>query len=246
MVMGRGKEGKLMMGFGSDCENEGGGGDICGGVAGIAYEFVFTLEYSVSATSEGDLVSNSESTSEENATIKQWKGVLEMQLPCQQKFQMYFLLMIFKILCRELCLLWSCLGLSLLQMGYLHLFVLEKFSLVTKSARETTSQLFRESHGDGFGANQGRNHSQSSHDYPRNMASNDEQKVPDEIPVASDPPEVDKLTLVWGKPRQPPLGSDEVRTLLFCQFLDNGSIKLNEFMESYITYLSSKNDHALG
>ncbi|KAA8535146.1 hypothetical protein F0562_030149 [Nyssa sinensis] len=87
--------------------------------------------------------------------------------------------------------------------------VLEKFSLVTKFARETTSQLFRETHGDGFGANQRRNHSQSSHDHPRNKASNDEQKVPDEIPVASDPPEVDKLTLVWGKPRQPPLGSDE-------------------------------------
>ncbi|KAA8535137.1 hypothetical protein F0562_030140 [Nyssa sinensis] len=93
--------------------------------------------------------------------------------------------------------------------------VLEKFSLVTKFARETTSQLFCESHGDGFGANQGRNHSQSSHDYPRNMASNDEQKVPDEIPVASDPPEVDKLTLVWGKPRQPPLGSDEVVATVF-------------------------------
>ncbi|KAA8535144.1 hypothetical protein F0562_030147 [Nyssa sinensis] len=29
----------------------------------------------------GDLISNSESTSEENATIKQWKDVLEMQLP---------------------------------------------------------------------------------------------------------------------------------------------------------------------
>uniref|UniRef100_A0A5B6ZXE5 TBC1 domain family member 15 n=1 Tax=Davidia involucrata TaxID=16924 RepID=A0A5B6ZXE5_DAVIN len=87
--------------------------------------------------------------------------------------------------------------------------VLEKFSLVTKFARETTSQLFRESHSDGFGANERRNHSQSSHDDPQNMASNDAQKVPDEIPVASDPLEFDKLTLVWGKPRQPPLGSEE-------------------------------------
>ncbi|KAA8522997.1 hypothetical protein F0562_009420 [Nyssa sinensis] len=113
--------------------------------------------------------------------------------------------------------------------------VLEKFSLVTKFARETTSQLFQESHNGGFGANERRNHNQSSHDYPRNMASNDAQEVPDEIP-ASDPlektpcwkqnhdedaatnvgtfvlidcKEFDKLTLVWGKPRQPPLGSEE-------------------------------------
>ncbi|KAA8535131.1 hypothetical protein F0562_030134 [Nyssa sinensis] len=143
--------------------------------------------------------------------------------------------------------------------------VLEKFSLVTKFARETTSQLFRESHGDGFGANQGRNHSQSSHDYPRNMASNDEQKVPDEIPVASDPPEdclmqtsilvkqkipctklnhdeeaatnvgtfeVDKLTQVWGKPRQPPLGSDE-----WAAFFDSeGRIMDSEALRRRIFY----------
>ncbi|KAA8535140.1 hypothetical protein F0562_030143 [Nyssa sinensis] len=238
-----------------------------------------------------DLVSNSESTSEENATIKQWKGVLEMQLPCQEQVfsegpslirsaevSNVFLVNDFQDpLQRTLSSLELPRAVSLAnglsssvlvtdssshgsqertdgstldgcpsniqqngrQRQKFHdpsrdpsIQVLEKFSLVTKSARETTSQLFRESHGDGFGANQGRNHSQSSHDYPRNMASNDEQKVPDEIPVASDPPEqipctklnhdeeaatnvgtfeVDKLTQVWRKPHQPPLGSDELR-----------------------------------
>ncbi|XP_059596503.1 uncharacterized protein LOC100260961 isoform X4 [Vitis vinifera] len=64
--------------------------------------------------------------------------------------------------------------------------VLEKFSLVTKFARDTTSQLFRESHGDGFGSNDRRHHNQSLLDSPH-KASSDEQKVPDEIPVPSDP-----------------------------------------------------------
>ncbi|KAF3961717.1 hypothetical protein CMV_013693 [Castanea mollissima] len=91
--------------------------------------------------------------------------------------------------------------------------VLEKFSLVTKFARETTSQLFRESHGDGYGAIERRNHDQSSFDYPERVSSVKE-NIPDEIPVPSDPLEVDKLTLVWGKPRQPPLGSEEWVTFL--------------------------------
>ncbi|CBI28236.3 uncharacterized protein LOC100260961 isoform X2 [Vitis vinifera] len=118
--------------------------------------------------------------------------------------------------------------------------VLEKFSLVTKFARDTTSQLFRESHGDGFGSNDRRHHNQSLLDSPH-KASSDEQKVPDEIPVPSDPlektrcrkqyhdeeavtnvgtfelidcKEFDKLALVWGKPRQPPLGSEEWATFL--------------------------------
>jgi len=91
--------------------------------------------------------------------------------------------------------------------------VLEKFSLVTKFARETTSQLFRESHGNGYGAIERRNHDQSSFDYPERVSSVKE-NIPDEIPVPSDPLEVDKLTLVWGKPRQPPLGSEEWVTFL--------------------------------
>ncbi|KAL5769038.1 hypothetical protein ACOSP7_015593 [Xanthoceras sorbifolium] len=91
--------------------------------------------------------------------------------------------------------------------------VLEKFSLVTKFARETTSQLFRDSHSNGFGAFEKIFDSQSAEDDP-NKASNDAEKVTDEIAVASDPLEFDKLTLVWGKPRQPPLGSEEWATFL--------------------------------
>ncbi|XP_041005956.1 TBC1 domain family member 15-like isoform X2 [Juglans microcarpa x Juglans regia] len=91
--------------------------------------------------------------------------------------------------------------------------VLEKFSLVTKFARETTSQIFRESHGNGFGAIERRSHNHSALDSAQ-KASNIAEKVPDTIPVASDPLEVDKLTLVWGKPRQPPLGPEEWFTFL--------------------------------
>uniref|UniRef100_A0A162AA08 Rab-GAP TBC domain-containing protein n=1 Tax=Daucus carota subsp. sativus TaxID=79200 RepID=A0A162AA08_DAUCS len=85
--------------------------------------------------------------------------------------------------------------------------VLEKFSLVTRFARETTSQLFREN-SDGFGISEKRNHNQSSHNYSHEIAT-DNVRVPAEIPVLPDPLEVDKLTLVWGKPRQPPMGLEE-------------------------------------
>ncbi|XP_059433005.1 uncharacterized protein LOC132166242 isoform X2 [Corylus avellana] len=91
--------------------------------------------------------------------------------------------------------------------------VLEKFSLVTKFARETTSQLFRENHGNEYGAIERRNHNQSPLDNSQ-KASNVTEKIPDGSPVASDPLEVDKLTLVWGKPRQPPLGFEEWFTFL--------------------------------
>ncbi|XP_059433004.1 uncharacterized protein LOC132166242 isoform X1 [Corylus avellana] len=118
--------------------------------------------------------------------------------------------------------------------------VLEKFSLVTKFARETTSQLFRENHGNEYGAIERRNHNQSPLDNSQ-KASNVTEKIPDGSPVASDPlenisymkhnhveeaatnlgtfelidcKEVDKLTLVWGKPRQPPLGFEEWFTFL--------------------------------
>ncbi|XP_062148223.1 uncharacterized protein LOC133857109 [Alnus glutinosa] len=89
--------------------------------------------------------------------------------------------------------------------------VLEKFSLVTRFARETTSQLFRD--GNEYAALERRNHNQSPLDYPQ-KASSVTEKAPDGSPVASDPLEVDKLTLVWGKPRQPPLGSEEWFTFL--------------------------------
>ena len=67
--------------------------------------------------------------------------------------------------------------------------VLEKFSLVTKFARETTSQLFRENHGNEYGAFERRNHNQSPLDNFQ-KASNVTEKIPDRSPVASDPLEV--------------------------------------------------------
>ncbi|XWS17118.1 hypothetical protein CRYUN_Cryun33cG0040900 [Craigia yunnanensis] len=91
--------------------------------------------------------------------------------------------------------------------------VLEKFSLVTKFARETTSQLFRETHSNGFGPFERRNSHQSALDYSH-KPSDDAEEVPVQRPVAPDPLEFDKLSLVWGKPRQPPLGLEEWATFL--------------------------------
>ncbi|XWS72957.1 hypothetical protein CRYUN_Cryun02cG0083900 [Craigia yunnanensis] len=91
--------------------------------------------------------------------------------------------------------------------------VLEKFSLVTKFARETTSQLFRETHTNGFGPFERRNTNQSALDYSH-QPSDDDEEVPVQSPVAPDPLEFDKLSLVWGKPRQPPLGLEEWTTFL--------------------------------
>ncbi|KAL0451893.1 UNVERIFIED_CONTAM: TBC1 domain family member 17, partial [Sesamum latifolium] len=87
--------------------------------------------------------------------------------------------------------------------------VLENFSLVTRFARETTSQLFRDGFIDGFTPNEGRKQGQSSPPYHHITPSNDPPKVPEEVSVAPDPVEFDKLSLVWGKPRQPPLGKEE-------------------------------------
>ena len=67
--------------------------------------------------------------------------------------------------------------------------VLEKFSLVTKFARDTTSQLFRESHGNGYDAILRRSHDQSSFDSPQRV-SDVKEEVPGESPVALDPLEV--------------------------------------------------------
>jgi hypothetical protein len=88
--------------------------------------------------------------------------------------------------------------------------VLEKFSLVTKFARDTTSQLFREIPPNGFDR---KIHRQPDLDYPE-KTSIDEEKVSNDHPVPADPLEFDKLSLVWGKPRQPPLGSVEWATFL--------------------------------
>lgn len=62
--------------------------------------------------------------------------------------------------------------------------VLEKFSLVTRFARETTNQIFGEN-SDVFGSTEKRNHNQSMHVHPHNVA-----MVPNEIPVMPDPLEV--------------------------------------------------------
>lgn len=67
--------------------------------------------------------------------------------------------------------------------------VLEKFSFVTKFARETTSQLFRESHGNGFRPLERRKSNQSSLDYS-DKPSDDAEGVPVQSPVAPDPVEV--------------------------------------------------------
>ncbi|PQM37146.1 TBC1 domain family member 15 [Prunus yedoensis var. nudiflora] len=109
--------------------------------------------------------------------------------------------------------------------------VLEKFSLVTKFARETTSQLFRDNHSNGYGAIERRSNNQSPIDYPQ-KASNDSNKVPDKSPVPPDSLEFDKVSLVWGKPRQAPLGSDEWKT-----FLDyEGRIMDSEALRKRIFY----------
>ncbi|PIN09992.1 GTPase-activating protein [Handroanthus impetiginosus] len=109
--------------------------------------------------------------------------------------------------------------------------VLEKFSLVTRFARETTSQLFRESQIDGFTPNDGRKDDQLSPTYHRITPSNDSAKVPDEASVASDPIEFDKLSLVWGKPRQPPLGQEEWATFLDAEgrVMDSKSLRKRIF-----------------
>lgn len=94
--------------------------------------------------------------------------------------------------------------------------VLEKFSLVTRFARETTSQLFRESLVDGHGPAEKRRNNWASKDHQRqDIASNDvDDDVPKRVPVASDPLEFEKLSLVWGQPRQHPLGIEEWSTFL--------------------------------
>ncbi|KAF9662875.1 hypothetical protein SADUNF_Sadunf18G0099900 [Salix dunnii] len=90
--------------------------------------------------------------------------------------------------------------------------VLEKFSLVTKFARDTSSQLFRESNSNGHGAIE-RSSSHSPHDIPNDISMN-AKVAPGEGTVPSDPLEFDKMALVWGKPRQPPLGSEEMAIFL--------------------------------
>ncbi|KAK9076740.1 hypothetical protein SSX86_005074 [Deinandra increscens subsp. villosa] len=92
--------------------------------------------------------------------------------------------------------------------------VLEKFSLVTRFARETTSQLFRESL-DVHGPNEKRRTNWASKDHhTQETAANDVETAPRKVPVPSDPLELDKLSLVWGQPRQHPLELQEWSTFL--------------------------------
>lgn len=73
--------------------------------------------------------------------------------------------------------------------------VLEKFSLVTKFARETSQQLFRETHTNDFGPFDRRNSQQSTLGYSQ-KTSDDEEEVPVQSPVAPDPLEVAVCSLL--------------------------------------------------
>lgn len=70
----------------------------------------------------------------------------------------------------------------------LSIHVLEKFSLVTKFARETTSQLFRENHSNGF--SERRTHAETNLDHHPRKSSHVEEKTSDESCIALDSQEV--------------------------------------------------------
>ncbi|KAG9138678.1 hypothetical protein Leryth_018563 [Lithospermum erythrorhizon] len=110
--------------------------------------------------------------------------------------------------------------------------VLEKFSLVTRFARETTSQLFRE-HGSGFVSNEREKLVHNSNDPHKVVMTEITKEDPHEVPVASDPlaSELEKLSMVWGKPRQGPLGFEEWASFLDSEgrVLDSGALKKRIF-----------------
>ncbi|TMW93232.1 hypothetical protein EJD97_012002 [Solanum chilense] len=120
---------------------------------------------------------------------------------------------------------------------HLSIQVLEKFSLVTRFARETKSQFLREAHGDGFISNAMKKHDKKTNNYSSVVESNEVHKPLEDVHVPANSSEesscekhnkneeaamrdenleydYDKLSLVWGKPRQPPLGSKEWSTFL--------------------------------
>ncbi|KAI3920376.1 hypothetical protein MKX01_000715 [Papaver californicum] len=111
--------------------------------------------------------------------------------------------------------------------------VLEKFSLVTKFARDTSSQLLREIQSDTFSANDRKNHIPGPAPLSNNISEPGSSiaSVSDEIPVAADPHEVDKISLVWGKPRQTPLGAGEWATFLDAEgrILDSAGLRKRIF-----------------
>ncbi|WJX90337.1 hypothetical protein P8452_72246 [Trifolium repens] len=108
--------------------------------------------------------------------------------------------------------------------------VLEKFSLVTKFARETTSQLFRENQTNGYSSNERRTHIQTNLDPPK--SSSVAENNSDENSDIPDSQEFDNLSLVWGKPRQSPLDAKEWIT-----FLDSeGRVTDSEALRKRIFY----------
>ncbi|KAM3225608.1 hypothetical protein ACQJBY_058381 [Aegilops geniculata] len=91
--------------------------------------------------------------------------------------------------------------------------VLEKFSLVTKFARETTSSLFRENHSSGSYA-YGRQKQEYVLDNKASDKYADQLITPDDASLPSDSVESDELLLVWGKKRGNPLSVEEWRAFL--------------------------------
>ncbi|KAL5212476.1 hypothetical protein ABZP36_023323 [Zizania latifolia] len=86
--------------------------------------------------------------------------------------------------------------------------VLEKFSLVTKFARDTTSSLFRENHNIGA-RTYGRQQQKHVLDNRANDKYTDHPITPDKGSLPSDSIESDNLPLVWGKQRDNPLSVEE-------------------------------------
>lgn len=96
---------------------------------------------------------------------------------------------------------------------------LEKFSIVTKFARETTAQIFGEnrllsgmdSTEENYLHTENDQHGSAQAIKPEKEMDNSVESQP---AVSLDALQPDQPTLIWGKPRQPPLGSDEWATFL--------------------------------
>ncbi|PKU75470.1 TBC1 domain family member 15 [Dendrobium catenatum] len=103
--------------------------------------------------------------------------------------------------------------------------VLEKFSLITKFARETTSQIFQESQNKGFVAYE-KQHENKSSALSETMNS-------DKLLVSSEPlEEFDNSQLAMGEPRQDPLDAEE-----WAAFLDSeGRINDSNDLKKRIFY----------
>lgn len=96
---------------------------------------------------------------------------------------------------------------------------LEKFSMVTKFARETTAQIFGEnrllsgidSPEENYLHTDNDQHGSAQAIKPEKEMDNSVESQP---AVSLDALQPDQQTLIWGKPRQPPLGNDEWATFL--------------------------------